>query len=57
MSLMFCEHCSRLMDTDFEMIEGCPCLKKDVMVAPGVYQSKADLEANMVFDEMRDNQD
>lgn len=28
----------------------------DVEVAPGIYQSKEDYEANMAYDEMRDNQ-
>jgi len=27
-----------------------------VEVAPGIYQTKADVEANMRFDEMRDNE-
>lgn len=27
----------------------------DVEVAPGIFQSKEDFEANMAFDEMRDN--
>ena len=28
----------------------------DVMVAPGIYQSREDYEANMAYDEMRDNE-
>jgi hypothetical protein len=31
-------------------------LELDVQVAPGIWQSKEDYEANMAFDEMRDNQ-
>lgn len=29
---------------------------KDVQVAPGIYQSREDYEANMKFDEARDNE-
>ena len=28
----------------------------DVQVAPGIYQSKEDYEANMSYDSMRDNE-
>ena len=31
-------------------------LETDVQVAPGIWQSKEDYEANMAFDEMRDNE-
>lgn len=30
--------------------------KDDVEVAPGIFQSKEDFEANMAFDEKRDNE-
>lgn len=29
---------------------------EDVMVASGLYQSREDYEANMVYDEIKDNQ-
>lgn len=32
-------------------------LDTDVEVAPGIYQSKEDYEANMAYDEMQDNQE
>jgi hypothetical protein len=31
-------------------------LETDVQVAPGIWQSKEDYEANMAFDEARDNE-
>lgn len=31
-------------------------MKKYIEVAPGIYQSKEDYEANMAFDEARDNE-
>lgn len=56
MSLIFCEKCDGLFDSDFET--DCPhCDETDVQVAPGIWQSKEDYEANMKFDEMRDNKD
>lgn len=31
-------------------------LETDVQVAPGIYQSKEDYDANMAYDSMRDNE-
>jgi hypothetical protein len=31
-------------------------LETDVQVAPGIWQAKEDYDANMAFDEMRDNE-
>ena len=53
MSIMFCEKHSQHYDTDYDL--ECPeC--EEVQVAPGIFQSKADYEANMAFDEARDNE-
>lgn len=53
--MMFCEKCDHLYDTDLET--ECPkCEEEDVQVAPGIYQSREDYEANMAFDEARDNE-
>ena len=30
--------------------------EEDVLVAPGIWQSKEDYEANRAYDEMRDNE-
>lgn len=31
-------------------------MEEDIEVAPGIFQSKEDYEANMAFDEARDNE-
>ena len=31
-------------------------MEEDIEVAPGIFQSKEDYEANMAFDEVRDNE-
>ena len=55
MSIMYCEVCDSHVDTDYnaEHFEEGDC--ELVEVAPGVYQSRADVEANHQFDEARDN--
>ena len=54
MSLMYCEHCDALLDTDTDV--ECACeLEDDVEVAPGIYQSKEDYEANVAVDAARGN--
>lgn len=53
MSLMFCEKCDGLFDTDFET--DCPhCESTDVEVAPGLFMSEEDFEAERQGDELRD---
>lgn len=55
MSLMYCPHCDALMDTDVE--DECSCQENtDVEVAPGIFQSQEDYQANHDFDEARDNE-
>lgn len=57
MSLIFCEKCDGLFDSDFETdCPHCEVEETDVQVAPGIWQSKEDYEANMKFDEARDNE-
>lgn len=51
--MMFCEKCDHLYDTDLET--ECPKCD-DIEVAPGIYQSREDYEANHAFDEARDNE-
>jgi len=60
MSRMYCHKHDRHVDTDYDV--ECPeCedeLEEDdlVEVAPGIYQTKADVAANMAYDEARDNE-
>lgn len=50
MSIMFCEKCDCTFDSDYDT--ECPrCEEEDIEVAPGVYQSKEDYEANRSYDE------
>ena len=54
MSIIYCHKHDRHVDTDEDV--DCPECEEDVEVAPGIYQSREDYEANMAFDEARDNQ-
>lgn len=55
MSIIYCHKHNRHVDTDYDV--ECPeCEEEDVQVAPGIYQSKEDYEANMAYDEQRDNE-
>ena len=50
MSIIYCHKHDRHVDTDYD--EDCPeCLDEEVEVAPGIYQSKEDYEANRAYDE------
>lgn len=51
---MYCEKCDTLFDTDYDI--DCPHCEEEIEVAPGVYQSREDFDANMAYDEARDNQ-
>ena len=49
MSMIYCHKHDRYVDTDFDV--ECPeCEEDDVEVAPGIYQSKEDVEANNAYD-------
>lgn len=55
MSIIYCHKHDRHVDTDLDV--DCPeCEEEEVEVAPGIYQSREDYEANMAFDEARDNE-
>lgn len=43
-----CDICKQRLGPDYK-------LSDDVEVAPGIFQSREDYEANMAFDEARDN--
>ena len=50
--MQFCPTCDSVYDTDFET--DCPHCEEVVEVAPGIFQTKEDYDANMEYDEMKD---
>lgn len=54
MSIIYCHKHDRHVDTDYDT--DCPeCEDEEVEVAPGIYQSKEDYEANAAYDAANGN--
>lgn len=53
MSIIYCHTHDRHVDTDYET--DCPECEEEVEVAPGIYQSKEDYEANAAYDAANGN--